>query len=67
MIRFWPLPFGDILWHLSTQVNDGLIAAYITAFDPREGNCRRFIPFLVYALVYMIISNNHMDLATLSH
>ena len=27
LIRFQPLPLGEIMWHLSTQVNGGIIAA----------------------------------------
>ena len=54
------------MWHLSTQVNDGDIAAYITVFDLRRVNIRRFIPFLVYALVYPIIYSNPVTLDTLS-
>ena len=66
LIRFLPLPFGELVWHLSTQVNGGLLAAYITVFYPRRGKRRRFINFLVYSLVYIIISSNIMTLATLS-
>ena len=25
--RFWPLPFGELVWHLSTQVNYSDLAA----------------------------------------
>ena len=66
LIRFWHLPFGGLVWHLITQVNDGILAAYITVFDPRRGKRRRFIPFLGYYLVYPIISSNLVTLATLS-
>ena len=31
--RFRPLPLGDLVWHLSTQVNNSDIAAYVTVFD----------------------------------
>ena len=24
--RFWPSPFGELTWHLRTQVNNGLLA-----------------------------------------
>ena len=27
LIRFRPLPSGEIVWHVSTQVTDGLLAA----------------------------------------
>ena len=27
LIRFRPLPLGELVWHLSTQVNDSYIAA----------------------------------------
>ena len=64
--RFRPFPIGELVWHLSTQVNDGLLAAYITVFDPSRDNCRCFIPFLVYTLVYPIISSNLVTLTTLS-
>ena len=66
LIRFWPLPFGELVWHLSTQMNNGNLDAYITVFEPRRGKCRRFIPFLFYALVYPIISSNLVNLDTLS-
>ena len=26
-IRFWPLPLGELLWHLITQVNESDLAA----------------------------------------
>ena len=64
--RFRSFPLRGLIWHLSTQVNDGNIAAYITVFDPRRGKCRRFNPFLVYALVYPSIPSNLITLATLS-
>ena len=52
--------------HLITQVNKRDLAAYITVFDPRKGNSRRFIPFLVNALVYQSIASNLATLANLS-
>ena len=52
--------------HLSTQVNDGILAAYITVFESRRGKRRRFIPFLVYDLIYPSIASNLVTLATLS-
>ena len=64
--KFHPLPFGEIVWHLSTQVNDSDISAYISVFEPRRDKRRRFIPFMVYALVYPSIASNLMTLATLS-
>ena len=65
-IRFRSLPSREIVWHLNTQGNDVLLAAYINVFDPRRGKRRCFIPFLVYALVYPSISSNLITLATLS-
>ena len=53
------------MWHLSTQVNNGLLAIYITVFDPRRGKLRFFTSFLVYALVYTINSSNLRDLGYL--
>ena len=66
LITFRPFPFWDPVWHLITQVNDGDLAAYITDFYPRRGKRRRFITFLVYALVYPSIASNLVTLATLS-
>ena len=66
LIRFWPFPFGELMWHLITQVNNGDLADQITVFYPRRGKCRRFITFLVYAMVYPSISSNLVTLATLS-
>ena len=54
----------DIVWHLSTQVNDGIHSAYINVVDLRRGKRRRFITFLVYTLVYPSIDSNLMTLAT---
>ena len=64
--RFQPLPFGELVWHLSTQVNNGLLSTYINVFKPRRDKRRCFIPCLVYALVYLSISSNLFNLATLS-
>ena len=50
------------MWHLSTQVNNGLLAVQINVFDPRRGKSRRFTPFLVYALVYPSIARNLVTL-----
>ena len=47
-------------------MNDSDLATYINVFDPRSGKRRRFIPFMFYALVYLIISSNLVTLATLS-
>ena len=47
-------------------MNKGLIAVYITIFDPRRGNRRCFITSLVYNLVYLSIDINLVTLATLS-
>ena len=54
------------MWHLSTQLNDIYLDAYITVVDARGGNHRIFIPFLVYDMVYPIIASNIVTLATLS-
>ena len=64
--RFWPLPFGDLVCRLSTQVNNGLLSAYITVFDPSRDKRRCFISFLVYTLVYPSIASSIVTLATLS-
>ena len=64
--RFGPSPLGPIAWHLSTQVNNGIVAAYITVFDPRSTQCRCFILCLVYSLVYPSIYSNLVTLDTLS-
>ena len=45
------------MWHLITQVNDGIIAAQITVFGPMMGKFRRFIPFIIYALRCPIVSS----------
>ena len=66
LIRFRPFIFGELVCHLITQVNDGILTAYITVFDSRRGKFRRFIPFLVYNLVYPRIDSNLVNLATLS-
>ena len=63
---FRPLPFGELVYHLIKQVNNGLLDAYITVFDLRRDNRRCFIPCLVYALVYPSISSNLVTLVTLS-
>ena len=65
LIRFLPLPLGELVWNLSTQVNDIDLAAYINAFDPMRDNRRRFTPFLVYNMVYPSIYSNLVNLATL--
>ena len=46
-------------------MSDSDLAAQITVSDPRRGNCRRFITFLVNALVYPSISNELVTLDTL--
>ena len=66
LISFWPLPFGELVWHLITQGNDGGLAAYITVFDPRRGKRMHFITFLVYALFYPSVAINLVNLDTLS-
>ena len=50
------------MWHLITEVNDIILSAYITVFDPMRGKCRLLIPFLDYGLVYPSIANNLRDL-----
>ena len=65
-IGFCLKPSSELLWHLSTQVNNGPLYVYITVFDPRRGNRRCFIHFLVYALVYRSIASNLVTLGTLS-
>ena len=60
------MPFGELVWYLSTQVKNSDLVAYITVFDPRRDKRRRFIPFLVYYLVYPIISSNLVTLDTIS-
>ena len=64
--RFRTLPFRELVWHLITQVNNGLLAAYITVFDLRRDKRRCFIPCLFFALVYLSIASNIVTLATLS-
>ena len=59
-------PSRELVWHLSTLVNDGLLSIYITIFDPMRVKRRRFIPFLVYAQVYLSIASNLVTFATLS-
>ena len=64
--RFGNLPFRELMWRLSTQVNGGILAAKINVFDLRMGKRRKFIPFLVYALVYLSIVSKLMKLTALS-
>ena len=54
------------MWHLSTQLNNGLLDDYIAFFDPGRGRRRFFITCLVYAMVYPSIASNLVNLATLS-
>ena len=65
-IGFGICPSRELVWHLITQVNNGLLAVYITVFDLRRGNRRCIIPFMVYALVYLSIASNLVTLDTLS-
>ena len=58
--------FGGLVWHLGTQVNNSLLDAQITVFDPRWVKRRSFIPFLVYNLVYPNIVSNLVNLDILS-
>ena len=64
--KFRPLPFRELLWHLSTQVINGVLAAQITVFEPSRDTRRCFLPCLVYALVCPSIASNLVTLATLS-
>ena len=66
LIMFQPFPSGEIVCHIITKVNNGIIAAYITVFDLMRGNRRYFILFIVYSLVYPSIASNLVKLATLS-
>ena len=45
--RFRPLPLGELVWHLSTQVKNIDIATYITVFDYIRDKRRLFITFQV--------------------
>ena len=67
LIKFWTLPLGDLVWHLSIQMNDGDLAAYINIFEIRRGKHRRLINFTVYALVYPSIAINLVTLDNLSN
>ena len=67
IIRFWPFPFRYLMWHLSTQVNDGILSTYMNVSDPSRGKRRCFSTFLVYALVYLSIASILVTLDTLSH
>ena len=62
---FRPLPFGELVWYIITQGNDSDLAFYINVFDLIRVKRRRFIPFMVYALVYPSISSNLLTLVTL--
>ena len=64
--RFRNFSFGELLWHLSTQLNNSDISSYINFFYPRSGKRSRLIPFLVYSLVYLSIASNLVTLDTLS-
>ena len=64
--RFQTLSLGYLVWHLSTQVNYSDLADYITVFELRRDNRRRFIPFMVYTMVYPSIASNLVTLTTLS-
>ena len=66
IIRFWLFPFRDIMWHLITKVNGGILSVYINVFEPMRGKQRRLTPFLVYALVYPNIASNLVNLYNLS-
>ena len=66
LIMFRPLPLRGIVRNLITQVDGGILAAYITVFDLRRGKSKRFTPFIIFSLVYMSISSNLVTLDTLS-
>ena len=63
---FQPFPFGELMWHLSTQVNNGFLAAFIAFLNLRRDKRRSFISCLVYVLVYLGIASNLVTLDTLS-
>ena len=63
---FRPSPFRELVCHLSTQANNGLLDIYIAVFEQRRDKRRCFIPYLVYSLVYTSIASKHVTLATLS-
>ena len=46
-------------------MNGGILASWITVFDTRRVKHRRFIHFLVYALVYLSIASNLVTLSIL--
>ena len=60
------MPFCELVWHISTYVNNGFLAAYINVLDLRRYRRRCFSPFLVYTLFYPIIAINLVTLYTLS-
>ena len=64
LIRFWNLYLGELAWYLIAQVNDSILSYYIIVFDLKRVKHRRFIPFMVYALVYLSISSNLVTLDT---
>ena len=66
LIMFALCPSREIVWHLRTQVKNGLLADEITVFDPRRDKRRCFITCIVYDLVYPSIDSNLVTLATLS-
>ena len=66
IFRFRAFSLGELVWHLITQVNNIDLSTYINILDLRRSKRRRFIPCLVYALVYHSISINLVNLATLS-
>ena len=64
--RSRPLTLGNLMWHVSTQVNNSILAASIIVFDQSRGKLMRFITFLVYALLYTGITSNLVTFDTLS-
>ena len=42
LIRFWPLPLGEFVWHLCTQVNDSDLVAYRNLWIAAPPKCSSF-------------------------
>ena len=55
---FQPFLLGELVWHLSTQVNDSDIAAYIIVFDPRRGKALSRPRFLLGSHSLLCIKNH---------
>ena len=52
LLQFCSFPFGLLVRHLVTQVNNSLLAAQFIVFYLRRSKRRIFIFFLIYVLVY---------------